>query len=140
MFVVFIVLCAFPVFAEEYDSMALFHSPKQVIVVVNEQGGMKLGPLMDAFSNADELNLASKSGDISISCRRAYGAHSCTFKFSPSERVAIEAHKMFALSDTEDSSNIRVKDPINLGFINSFDDHFTLAIDSFQVTAETIKK
>ena len=126
--------------ASEFDSLAVFQKSDEVIALINEVGGEKLGSLMDAFTTENVLNLSSKSGDISFTCRRGLGAHSCTFKFKKSDIVGIHEKWMFAWSDTVDTESMRVSDFVHLSFKNKQGDDFRLAIDQFQIMAETHKK
>lgn len=123
------------------DSMVIFQKPNETIVVVNETASQdKLDGLIDSFGMGDQINLVSDEGDLSLQCRRASGAKSCTFKFKTSGEVEIDGKNTYVYSNSSNSDKLRSNYLNNLEFANDKGDSFIYWLDQFQVAAEAIKQ
>jgi hypothetical protein len=74
------------------DSVAVFHRPEKVVILVNERGSNgRIQQFMNAWNAGPELYWHSETGDFTINCGRNEAAASCTFKLLPSANVQIGA-------------------------------------------------
>lgn len=72
------------------DSVAVFHKPNKVVVLVNtRQGDLRLAQFVDMVGDQDSLAAATSDGSIRIKCGVSDASASCTFGFAPSAHVTI---------------------------------------------------
>lgn len=126
-----------------WDSVAVFHRPEKVIVLINERGSLgqsRLQNWMDLFSTesstAASLQFLSNDEGIKFTCGRQVDAASCTFRFLPSKNVVIsDRHVEAVLNKTElAQAGLPLKEvtDFDISFLNSNGDQFRLWIESTQ--------
>lgn len=72
------------------DSIAVFHKPNKVVVLVNtRQGDLRLEQFVDMVGGQGSLVAATNDGSIRIKCGVGDASASCTFGFAPSAHVTI---------------------------------------------------
>ncbi len=127
--------------ASASESMAIFSQPNQTIVVINEmQSEFKLKELIDAFGSKDQINITSNNGDISLQCKTASGAASCTVKLKKSSEVEISGQQTFVYSESINTTGFRVKNVYSQIFQNPQGDKFNLFVGFFQLVVQADKK
>ncbi len=95
----FILAClSLPVFAGgPADSVAVFHRPEKVVVLINERGAnSRLQKLLKAFGPEMDLLWENPDKSIRFNCGRNETAATCSIRLLPSESVKIEAKKVSA--------------------------------------------
>ena len=123
------------------DSMAIMQRSDRTVVLINEDvSSTKLDSVFNQLSLNDEVNITSKSNDMSLKCKRSAGAKSCTFIFISSDEVEVNGKQTYFYSDSAQSQNFRSNELLNINFENSKGDSFILWIDQFQVAGEITKK
>ncbi len=72
------------------DSVAVFHTPEKIVVLINESGETgRLHDMMNAFGKEKSFTLQTPDDTIKIQCARITDAASCTFRFFPGAGIQI---------------------------------------------------
>lgn len=117
-----------PVFAAR-DSVAVFHRPEKVVVLINESGAAsRLQQLLKAFG--PELDLLWENADQSIrfNCGRNEKAATCTIRLLPSASVLVEPKKVAGWA-----SGVAARD-LELSWESSRFNRFTVKIENGNLT------
>lgn len=85
----FIVIIGTSIAQAASDSVAVFHRPEKVIVLINEQHQGRLQSFMDHLDVQTDLDIQSLDGSVILSCGRRPDVASCTFTFYPSDLVRV---------------------------------------------------
>lgn len=119
-------LCANLVHAAA-DSVAVFHRPEKVVVLINENGAnSRLQQFMNALSADHRVFWLSRDESVKFDCARNTQKVSCTFRFTPSRNVIIEGKRVLAETDAADLSKM----PFEMSFESSQEDRFQLRMTS----------
>lgn len=79
------------------DSVAVFHRPEKVVILINEAGEYgRLHEMMNAFGKKDSFIAQSADESIKIQCGRIIDAASCTFRFLPATGILISEKSLKA--------------------------------------------
>ncbi|MEA9354567.1 hypothetical protein SHI21_00025 [Bacteriovorax sp. PP10] len=79
------------------DSVAVFHRPEKVVVLINEAGESgRLHDLMNALGKENSFIAQSADESIKIQCGRITDAASCTFRFFPGTGILISEKSLKA--------------------------------------------
>jgi hypothetical protein len=119
-----------------WDSVAVFHRPEKVIVLMNEEGAQessRLQNFMELFNKAVRVHYESGPDGIKIACDRAGDKATCIFRFTPGERAEIEDRSVRAylpLKDLESFGfNLKNASSFEMKFLNSNGDQFHLWVE-----------
>lgn len=132
----FLLLFAFPSFAS-WDSVAVFHRPDKVIVLINEDAtqameSSRLQKFMGLFERAGSVRFLSRSGEIKITCGHDQRTAGCTFRFFPGAQVKVAGKSVegeLAIQELEDLGlNAQKAEGFDISFLNSNGDQFRLYI------------
>ena len=124
------------------DSVGVFHRPEKVIVLINEgnqQATTRLSDMMDFLGVDSRFEALSSDQNIKITCARAYGAASCTFRFFPGKNSEITTKKLEA-SATLSDLNLQAEGSFEFYFESSMEDKFLLKIVDGNVAFSASKK
>lgn len=107
------------------DSVAVFHRPEKVVVLINENGtDSRLQQFMNALSADHRVFWVTRDESIKIDCARNTEKVSCTFRFTPSENVIIEEKRVWAETDAAELN----KNEFQMSFESSQEDRFHLTM------------
>ena len=122
------------------DSVAIFHKPQKVIVLINELGeGERLQTMLNYFEVGETLDVQSKDASIKVTCRRTISTASCTFRFLPSESSVIGKRSLEA-SSTLQELGLTILDDFDMSFESSMQDKFFLDVSNGKITFSASKK
>ena len=109
------------------DSVAVFHRPEKVIILINERGQSgRLHDMMNSFGKEDSFSALSADENIKIQCNRIIDAASCTFRFFPSEGIQIKEKTLKARTLL---SNLNLEsENFEMIFESSREDKFVLKV------------
>ena len=109
------------------DSVAVFHRPEKVIILINERGETgRLHDMMNSFNVEDSFVVQDADESIKIQCNRMTDAASCTFRFFPATRIQIQGKTLKAYSSLK---NLNLEsDNFEMSFESSREDKFSLKI------------
>ncbi|MNT19546.1 hypothetical protein D3C72_1548080 [compost metagenome] len=111
------------------DSVAVFHSARKVVVLINEQGSnSRLQNFMNSFNAESNLRVESTESGIRIQCARTTDETSCTFAFFPSENVRVEKKSLNASTTLVDLS-LKSSQNFTASFESSRQDQFSIHSD-----------
>lgn len=119
------------------DSVAVFHRPEKVVILVNEQGSHgRIQRMMNAWRAERDLYWHTEDGALMINCGRNLEAASCTFRLQPGPNVAIgekeaAGHALITEETVED---------IHISFTSSRDNFFELTVDKGELSLHTKKR
>lgn len=117
-----------------WDSVAVFHRPKKVIVLINEKGRTsRLQQLMDLIGTGTEAYVRNSSESVRFVCKRNAQAASCTFRFLPDEENIIEPKKVQTTRSLEEMGLTGLNGRFAIEFLNSNGDFFMLKIEDSKV-------
>ncbi len=107
------------------DSVAVFHRPEKVVVLINENGTeSRLQQFMNALSADHRVFWVTRDESIKIDCARNTDKVSCTFRFTPSDSVIIEEKRVWAETEAAELS----KNEFQMSFESSQEDRFHLTM------------
>lgn len=121
------------------DSVAVFHRPEKVAVLVNERGPGRLQALMDNLGAGESLHVINNTDTVMITCGRNIEAASCTFSFLEGKDVLIESRKMSALARLEDLE-IESSEAFETSFESSMEDKFAISVNEGVIHFSASKK
>lgn len=118
--------------ASSWDSVAVFHRPEKVIVLVHEDGvadlqNNRLRRFMSLFGQESSLVIEFKEGDLRIQCAKDDFRARCSFRILPGVRAGIEPKKVVGhwrlkeLFEGNDST-------FQADFLNSNGDAFAITV------------
>lgn len=107
------------------DSVAVFHRPEKVVVLINENGAQsRLQQFMDALSADHRVFWVTRDESIKIDCARNTEKVACNFRFTPSRAVNIQDKSVFAETTAEELN----KSTFQMAFESSREDRFLLTM------------
>ena len=122
------------------DSVAIFHKPQKVVVLITELGeGERLQTMMNYFELGQTMMVTNAEGSIKLTCGRKQHSASCTFSFIPGPNSTIENRTLWA-SATLSELGLTSLDDIEITFKSSNLDKFTLNVSGDHVTFTAAKK
>lgn len=117
--------------AAHRDSVAVFHRPEKVIVLVNESGRVggksRLQKMMEALGGQNDVLLYNSDQSIKVNCGRSETAVSCTFRFLPSPTVLFGPRKMDASARLTEMQIPEAQD-MEVSFESAQQDRFVMSI------------
>ncbi len=145
---ILLILCSlFSVTAfANWDSVAVFHRPEKVVVLINEHNSSsknRLKNFISLFENGGSVRFESSDLGIKISCGGDTLAHGCTFRFTPGSNTEIREKGVIAFLPLNEMADFRkdleLKD-FEISFLNSNGDEFHLWIENEIVFFSGAKK
>ncbi len=121
------------------DSVAVFHRPEKVAVLVNERGDGRLQALMNNLGAGESLHVINNTDTVMITCGRNIEAASCTFSFLEGKDVLIEARKMSAMARLKDLE-IESSEVFETSFESSMEDKFSISVKNGEIHFAASKK
>ncbi|MBC7713761.1 MAG: hypothetical protein H7177_10510 [Rhizobacter sp.] len=122
------------------DSVAVFHRPEKVTVLINERGeSSRLQDMMSNFNADKYIHTITADQKVMITCGRNIEAASCTFTFYQSPEVVIAERSMTAqasLADLEMESTQNFE----INFESSMNDKFSLEVKDGNIFFKSSKK
>jgi hypothetical protein len=126
--------------APSRDSVAVFHRPHKVIVLVNEAGhNSRLQKLMEVLGGQNDILLLNSDQSIKIDCGRSETAVSCTFRFLPSASTQFGKRHVDAACSLADLRSSASQD-LQVSFESAQQDRFMISITSGAVHFHAEKK
>lgn len=124
------------------DSVAVFHRPEKVAVLVNERGeASRLQMLMDNLNAGKDLHVINEADSIMITCGRVINAASCTFSFLKGKGVLIETspRQLFATADLNDLG-VESSERFETTFESSMEDYLHILVADGKIHFTASKK
>lgn len=123
------------------DSVAVFHRPEKVAVLVNERGEYsRLQSLMTNLAGTDDkIHVINDSDTVVITCGRNTEAASCTFSFLQGKDVLIESRKMSASARLSELGLAGSED-FETSFESSMQDKFSITVKDGFIFFNSSKK
>ncbi|MBS1970971.1 MAG: hypothetical protein JSU04_11725 [Bdellovibrionales bacterium] len=122
------------------DSVAVFHKPNKVVVLVNtRQGDLRLEQFVDMLGGQGSLVAATSDGSIRIKCGVGDTSASCTFGFAPSAHVTIMPKSVKAQISLRDL-NLPASEDYWTEFESSQGDKFILEIRAGELVLTASKR
>lgn len=116
----------------KWDSVAVFHRPKRVLVQINEPGAVsRLQSLMTLLKAEEEILIFSADKSFKIDCDRNDRAAMCILRMLPSDKIEITgrtAIAKFALSDLQLDASAFGSEPFEISFLNSNGDNVKITV------------
>lgn len=121
------------------DSVAVFHRPEKVIVLINERGESgRLHDMMNSMNVDSTLVTQTRDDSIKIQCSRIVDAVSCTFRFFPATGIQIKDKTLKARTLL---SNLNLEsENFEMLFESSREDKFVLKIIDGNINFYAAKK
>ena len=121
------------------DSVAVFHRPEKVVILINERGETgRLHDMMNSFNVEDSFVTQNADESIKIQCKRMTDAASCTFRFFPATGIQIQAK---TLKGETALTNLNLEsDDFEMSFESSREDKFSLKILDGNIIFSASKK
>jgi hypothetical protein len=141
--IVFSIFAALQISASAFaasDSVAVFHKPNKVVVLVNTRlGDVRLEQFVEMVGGQGSLVTATRDSSIRINCGVNDSAASCTFGFAPSANVIILPKSVKAHASLRDL-NLSVSEDYWTEFESSQGDKFILEIRAGELILTASKR
>ena len=123
------------------DSVAVFHRPEKVAVLVNERGEYsRLQALMSNLAGTDDrVHVINDSDTVVITCGRNSEAASCTFSFLQGKDVLIENRKMASTARLAELG-LDSSEDFETSFESSMEDKFFITVRDGSIFFNSSKK
>jgi hypothetical protein len=112
-----------------YDSVAVFHRPEKVVVLINEQNQGRLQAWMDHVGDEEDMLIEAPDKSIRLSCGRNREAATCTFTFLRSDVVQIGNKNLYVQIPLRDL-RLPALENFEMKFESSREDRFVLSIEN----------
>lgn len=135
-----IVTLGFAIRVQASDSVAVFHRPQKVVVLINERGASgRIQEMMNVLGVSEFFEIKSPDESVTGGCKRNETVATCTITFLPSEKVLIEPKKM---QSTWSYEELKVSPRIDfeIAFESSQGDKFTLIMSKQTVQLSASKR
>lgn len=121
------------------DSVAVFHRPEKVVVLINEQYQGRLQGFMDHFDVQNDLDVEAIDGSVLVRCGRKVDAASCTLTFYPSKQVRV-GNKTLDAAIPLIEMNLPEVENFEMSFESSREDKMTLKIQDGVLKVQASKR
>lgn len=122
------------------DSVAVFHRPEKVVVLVNEAGrNSRLQNWFDSLGAGAEIYALSADKSININCGRSEIAVSCNFRFLPSATNVFSPRRVDVQTSLRDMQ-LNPQADSEVSFESDRQDRFVITIANGQIRFHAEKK
>jgi hypothetical protein len=121
------------------DSVAVFHRPEKVAILVNERGhNGRIQQFMNAWGAKDELFWQSSDESFRLNCGRSETGATCNFRLLPSPSVEIRAKE--SLGKAQWTGEGAVPADVHFSFESSRENYFEFTSHIGELTIFTRKR
>lgn len=133
-----IALVLLPISTHAWDSVAVFHRPEKVIVLINEhRSDNRMSSLMDQFISGNDWLLVSEDQGMKFDCGRNETHVSCTLVFFK-DKAGVEIFENGALANFP--LKISLPQDLTIALKNSNGDELHLVLTNAGLAVNAFKK